>query len=146
SEGSEVRQTWRATVPDDDGTVVDVDPTGHKVKVKWDSLNKHDGGTRSNVFQTFSLPAAFPSFVYLREGQHFGGRDDFLIGVADKTRDLTCPGRDGRTWDYAADLDSTDIPTRYVAVKATGLWRDDALVERLADIAENDSAPGDEGE
>jgi hypothetical protein len=122
SEGSEVRMTWKATVPKDDGVVVDVSPDEHKIKVKWDSMTKADGSKRANAFQTFSLPAALPAFAYVAEGDHFSGGDQFLLGVAEKVSNPNCSGGGKRAWDYESDLDSSDVITRYVAVKAAGIW------------------------
>lgn len=146
SEGSEVRLTWRTTVPIDDGVVRAISEDRHKVKVEWASLTKADGTQRKHKYQTYTLAPELPAFAYLAEGDSFCGGSQFLLGVAEKVADQTCRGGGDRVWDYGSELSSHDVITRYVAVKAAGIWRDASVVERLLEIAEHDPASGDEGE
>lgn len=148
SQGSEVTRIWKATVADDPGTVVKISTDGHKVKVKvkWDSLDKLNGDRRVKKTQTFTLGSELPAFVYVAEGETFKGLDQFLLGVAEMASDLSCPGSSACAWNYEEDLSSDDVITRYVAVKAAGLWKNAGVVAHLREIAEHDRAEGDEGD
>lgn len=144
SEGSERRLIWPATVPDDDGTVVEISDDGRKVKVRFDSLVRRGGrSNRSRDTHTYSLRASRPAYCYLTVDEHFSGGEQFLFGTVEKAIDADLDCSDG--WNHVADLDSLDVITRYVAVKAAGIKKDASAIERLTEIAERDPADGDEG-
>ena len=106
SEGAERDRTWPATVPNRDGTVLEVTPERVVVQMRADS-------ERPSRKQTYTLNG---KTAYVEAGSEFEAHTAILAGVPPALADLT--SYSSIRYEPLKDLDANSSVDRYAAVKA----------------------------